>query len=190
MLGAFRLLVGGAVAFVCATALFWAGLLFEHRPEGWPDLKLGVFHLRLPDGPWARLAAVQRVAAAAEARNRRVTLQRAQASRDAGVAEAKAQDRIHIVYRTLREEIPVHVAPETDRAFRLPVGLVRLHDAAARGVELSRVPDPAGEPDGAASRVQPSDLAGALIDNYGACRADAEQLAALQAWVRRQEGIE
>jgi hypothetical protein len=190
VLGAFRLLVGGAVAFVCATALFWAGLLFEHRPAGWPDLKLGVFHLRLPDGPWARLAAVQRVAAAAEAHNRQVVVQRAQVSRAAGAAEAEAQDHIRIVYRTLREEIPAHVAAETDRRFALPVGLVRLHDAAARGLELSRVPDPAGEPDGAASGVQPSDLAGALVDNYGACRADAEQLAALQTWIRRQERIE
>ncbi|MEO6377081.1 MAG: hypothetical protein ABIO37_03560 [Caulobacteraceae bacterium] len=190
MLGAFRLLVGGVVAFVCATALFWAGLLFEHRPAGWPDLKLGVFHLRLPDGPWARLAAVQRVAAAAEAHNKQLTLQRAEVSRDASVAEAKAQGRIRIVYRTLREEIPTYVTPETDRRFALPVGLVRLHDAAARGVALSRVPDPAGEPDGAASSVQPSDLAAAITDNYGACRADSEQLAALQAWIGRQQGIE
>ena len=190
MLTAFRLLIGGAVAFVCATALFWAGLLFEHRPAGWPDLKLGLFHLRLPDGPWARLAAVQRVAAAAQAHNRLITQQRTEVSLAAGAAEVRAQDRIGIVYRTLREEIPTHVSPETDRRFVLPVGLVRLHDAAARGVELSRVPDPAGEPDDAASRVQPSDLAGAVVDNYGACRADAEQLTALQAWVRRQRGID
>ena len=190
MLGAFRLLFGGAVAFICATALFWAGLLFEHRPAGWPDLKLGVFHLRLPDGPWARLTAVQRVATAAQAHNRQVELQRTEVSRDAGAAEAKAQDRIRTVYRTLRAEIPAHVALETDRRFALPVGLVRLHDAAARGVELSRVPDPAGKPDGAASDVQPSDLAGAFVDNYGACRADGEQLAALQVWIRRQRGIE
>lgn len=190
MLGAFRFLIGGAVAFVCATALFWAGLLFEHRPAGWPDLKLGLFHLRLPDGPWARLAAMQRAAAAAEVHNRQVALQRAQVSRDAATAEAKAQARIRIVYRTLRAEIPTYVTPETDRRFALPVGLVRLHDAAARGVEMSRVPDPSGQPDGAASGVQPSDLANAVIENYGACRADAEQLAALQDWIRRQEGIE
>src|SRR4051794_6146404 len=106
MLGAFRLLAGGSVAFICATALFWAGLLFEHRPAGWPDLKLGVFHLRLPDGPWARLAAVQRVAAAAEAHNKQIALRRAEVTRDAGATEAKAQDRIRIVYRTLRAEIP------------------------------------------------------------------------------------
>ena len=190
MLGAFRLLVGGVVAFVCATALFWAGLLFERRPEGWPNLKLGFFHLRLSDGPWAQLAAMQRAAAAAEAHNRQVVAQRAQVSRDAGAAEARAQDRIRIVYRTLREEIPTHVSPETDRRFALPVGLVRLHDAAARGLELSRVPDPAGRADDAASDVRASDLAAAVTGNYGACRADGEQLAALQAWIRRQQGID
>ena len=190
MLGAFRLLIGGAVAFVCATALFWAGLLFEHRPAGWPDLKLGLFHLRLPDGPWAQLAAMQRAAAAAEVHNRQVALQRAQVSQAASAVEAKAQEHIRIVYRTLRAEIPAYVTPETDRRFALPVGLVRLHDAAARGVEVSRVPDPAERPDGAASGVQPSDLADALVENYGACRADAEQLAALQTWIRRQQGIE
>jgi hypothetical protein len=57
------LLIGSmrfVVAFVVATALFWAGLLFEHRPHGWPNLKVAFFHLSLPDGPWAKLATAQR----------------------------------------------------------------------------------------------------------------------------------
>jgi hypothetical protein len=52
-----------------------------------------------------------------------------------------------------------------------------LHDAAARGEPA----DAAGNTDAAAVPAQ--DAAAAVIDNYSACHANAEQLVALQNWI-------
>lgn len=59
----------------------------------------------------------------------------------------------------------------------LPPGYRVLHDAAARGEPAN----PAGNPDAAAVPAQ--DASAAVIDNYSACLANAEQLAALQNWI-------
>lgn len=99
----------------------------------------------------------------------------------------EAQERVRTVTRTIIRDIP-HVLPvETDRSFPLPVGLIRLHDAAALGT--NPVPDPAGRADDAASPVAASDLANAFADNYGACRLNSEQLVGLQSWVTEQERV-
>jgi hypothetical protein len=87
---------------------------------------------------------------------------------------------------TLVREVPVHVDAETDARFPLPVGLVRVHDAAARGVPADAVPDPAGRPDGEASDIAASTLASVVALNYGTCREDQSRLSAWQAWARAQ----
>lgn len=184
MLGAFRLLIGGTVAFFCATAMFWAGIVFEHRPAGWPNIKVAFFHLSLPDGPWARLAAVQRVGAAAEAHTHAVVVQQALVSRDAGVAEAKAQETIRYIYRDAKEKVQTYVPPAADAACTVPVGFVRLHDAGARS--MSPVPLAPGESYDAPSGLKLSAVVTTILDNYGAANANAEQLSVLQEWVRRE----
>lgn len=85
-------------------------------------------------------------------------------------------DRVRIVRapaEKIIQEIPVYVPSAT---CPLPGGFRLLHDAAARGDD----PDPAGRAD--APPVAAQDLARTVVDNYTACRENAEQLSALQAW--------
>lgn len=180
----------GVIGLACATCLFWVGLAFEHRPAGWPNLRVDLWALhwtlRLPDGPWARLEAMQAAARTAKARSERVAKDQARISDAVGLGHAIAAERIRFVYRTITKEIRTSVTPDIDRSFPLPVGLLRVHDAAALGVPTANIPAPAGQPDDAASGVKASDLAAAITENYGACRLDAQTLTDLQDWVRRQ----
>lgn len=68
---------------------------------------------------------------------------------------------------TLTKEIKVYVPQEVDAGYRLPNGLVSLHDQAATGVSGLSVPS--GELVGAPSVVAPSQLAAAFVSNYGTC---------------------
>lgn len=115
-----------------------------------------------------------------------ITRQQGAVSTAAAARDAQVQTEIRYVTRTQIKEVPVYVTPEADARFPLPVGLVRLHDAAALGVDVADVPDPAGRPDDSASAVAASDLGGAIAGNYGECRADQARLIGLQGWVRDQ----
>lgn len=87
-------------------------------------------------------------------------------------------DRVRVVHdttQTLQREIPSYVTPATDRAFPLPRGFVRLHDAAAAGV----LPSPARTTDATASDVTASHAADVIAANYGTCLAIREQLNAV-----------
>ncbi len=86
------------------------------------------------------------------------------------------------VYRTLYREIPRHVPAQAVARCDVPVGFVRVHDAAA--VAVPAVPDPVGRPDEAASGVGLDRVAVAVAGNYETCNAVRAQLAALQSWVR------
>ena len=96
----------------------------------------------------------------------------------------KYVDRVKIVRETgatIVKEVPVYASPEADAACVLPRGFVRLHDAAAAG----RVPEPAGGSDAAPAGIALSTVAGTVADNYERYHENAEQLTALQAWVRQ-----
>lgn len=187
-------LLGGVVALI---GVFWLALAgggavywwATRAPLGWGQVHVLWWHFGLPDSPGAKLAAMQDVARKAQAHQVKVVELRGKVSADADKRERAAQERIRTVYRTITKEVPTYVTPEIDRTYPLPVGLVRLHDAAARGVDVSAVPDPAGLADDARATATASDLAGAIVGNYGACRADIEQLTALQAWARGQAAI-
>lgn len=87
-------------------------------------------------------------------------------------------DRVRVIHdttHTLQREIPSYVTPATDRAFPLPIGFVRLHDAAASGV----VPGPARDTDATASDVTASHATDVITANYGTCLAIREQLNAV-----------
>jgi hypothetical protein len=87
-------------------------------------------------------------------------------------------DRVRVVHdttQTLQREIPSYVTPATDRAFPLPRGFVRLHDAAATGV----LPGPARDTDATASDVTASHAADVIVANYGTCLAIRGQLNAV-----------
>ena len=94
-------------------------------------------------------------------------------------------DRVQVVRQvgtTITKEVPVYVTAKADAACPVPVGFVRLHDAAAQG----RVPEPAaGDPDAPAPGLVLSAVADTVADNYTTCHANTEQLIALQAWVQQ-----
>lgn len=82
-----------------------------------------------------------------------------------------AQAKTRIIYRDIIREVPVYVSPETDRRYPLPVGFVRVLDAAAG---QTTVPDGPRQSDDDPSAVTASVAAGVLTDwagMYYACRA-------------------
>lgn len=93
-------------------------------------------------------------------------------------------DRVRTVRErgdTLTKEIPVHVTAQADAACPIPAGFVRVHDAAAKGIELAGT---AGDPDAAAAGVTLASVAETTADNYARCHATAAQVDGLQAYVR------
>jgi len=93
-------------------------------------------------------------------------------------------DRVQVVRdttATIRQEIPRYVTPDADRRYLLPDGFVWLHDAAALGVPPGQRP---GDPDAASEGVAASRALDVIVSNYGVCHENAEQLTALQAWVK------
>jgi hypothetical protein len=94
----------------------------------------------------------------------------------------KYVDRIQVVRQigdTIIKEVPIYVSPDSDARCTLPVGFVRLHNAAAE----NRIPGPAGNSDATAAGVAISAVAETVADNYTRCHANAGQLMALQEWI-------
>ena len=116
--------------------------------------------------------------------------QQAQAQLQIQQAEATVQvvtqyvDRIQIVREkadTLIQEVPVYVPVQADAACTVHRGFVSLHDAAAAG-ELPTAP---GDPDAPAEGLALSAVAATVVTNYQTCHENAEQLKALQDWIRQ-----
>lgn len=113
----------------------------------------------------------------------RVLTQRAdKVTHDTDVAAAHAQQKIVTVTNTITRKVPQYVTKETDAAFPLPCGFVRLHDAAASGVDPDTVPIPAGLNDGSTCPVAASDAAGVIAWNYGQALQWKAQLDTWDAW--------
>lgn len=92
-------------------------------------------------------------------------------------------DRVRVVHDTtvkIQREIPAYVPPIVDARFAVPLGFVRVHDGAARGVPLG----PPSPSDAASSGLAFSAVADTVAGNYGLCHETVEQLTALQQWVR------
>ncbi|WP_395593039.1 hypothetical protein AB4P93_00180 (plasmid) [Pseudomonas sp. B26140] len=83
--------------------------------------------------------------------------------------------------QTLIKQVPVYVSEAADRACVVPAGFVRLHDAAAANLPA---PGPGGTADADPSGVALSAVAAVTVENYGTCNATANQLTALQAYIR------
>lgn len=122
-----------------------------------------------------------------DALRRQLALERrvAQLTADVSAKHAAAQAENRARYTQLKDEVPHVLPPQTSSDYRWPVGAVRLHDAAARGLALSDVSDPAGRPDDAPSDVGAADGIGTVLGNYEACEADRKRLSSLQEWNRQ-----
>ena len=108
-------------------------------------------------------------------------------------AQAEASVRVVTQYvnrvRIVRErgnnilnEVPLYV-PSDPAACALPGGWRVLHDAAAEG----EFPDAARRAD--APVVTAEEAAAAVAGNYASCHDTAEQLSALQGWLRAQHQV-
>jgi hypothetical protein len=103
------------------------------------------------------------------------------AAEKAAVTEAAAQQRIVIQTKTLTKEIVTHV-PVTVAC--VPVGLVRVLNAAAKGLSAPDESFAAGKSDDACAPVSWRSLAADISDDYGTGNENAEQLNALEASIR------
>lgn len=128
----------------------------------------------------AQALAVSKAVNEAAAEQKRVD----KVSMDAAVSEAEAQQKEVIKTVTITKWITRHVkdipnCPSLD--------LVRLHDAAALGADPESLSDATGQSNVGSTDVTTTAFSEAINDNYGACRANAEQLTALQAWELKRE---
>lgn len=149
----------------------------------------GLMH-KFDDGRYQRLVAQdakhEAAAVTAAAKDAKASQARQDAITAASTAtEAVAQQRIVTHTLTLTKEITRYV-PQQIAVACVPVGVVRLLDGAAIGVDPAQLPDPAAQPDDACSTVTTADLAAGVIANYGAARANAEQLNALEDDIRQR----
>ncbi|QZI69516.1 hypothetical protein K5F93_24655 [Pseudomonas protegens] len=98
-------------------------------------------------------------------------------------------DRVVKVYQagaTITKEVPIYVSKAADNACVVPAGFVRVHDAGAANLPMAAGP---GVADDAASGLALSTVAASVVDNYSQCHANAEQLKALQQWVRESQAL-
>lgn len=97
-------------------------------------------------------------------------------------------DRYHVVRErgaTITREVTKYVTAKSDAGCPIPVGFVRLHDAAAGNHEL--LPATAIGADDPATGVTLSGVAVTVGENYTACNGLREQLIALQDWAKQTE---
>ncbi|MBU9520232.1 hypothetical protein KTE45_17285 [Burkholderia multivorans] len=155
MTGGARILVAGAIALAAAVVIAIQHALLVSAGQHADDLARDV---------------------------RERTAERDAARRDVKIV-TQYVDRVRVVREkgdTIIKEVPVYVDREADRACVVPLGFVRVHDAAAANVPLGHP----GSTDAAAAGVALSAVAATVADNYTTCHENAEQLIALQARVR------
>ena len=110
----------------------------------------------------------------------------AEITQDVGAQVETVRADTRVVYRTITERIPVYVTPEIDRAYPVPVGFVRLHDAAAAGGSAPTLSDRPGEPADAPSGIPLSAVADTVTENYAGCTDDRARLKGWQDWYAEQ----
>lgn len=120
----------------------------------------------------AELAAVKAATAIQKAEDA-VSLQ-------AAVAEAASQQKIVTQTEIVTKEVPKYVPVASKCA--VTVGFLRVLDAAVLGGSPADLPLAAGQSDESCATVDARTLALNIIANYGACKANAQQLTSLQAW--------
>lgn len=97
-------------------------------------------------------------------------------------------DRVRVIREkgdTIIKEVPVYVPVQADAACTINRGFVRVHDAAAAG----ELPEPARDADAAPAGIALSAVAGTVAANYHICHENAEQLRALQTWIREMKVV-
>lgn len=116
------------------------------------------------------------------------------AKKDTASAEATTQvvtkyvTKVQVVKEkgdAIIKEVPIYVTKDADSKCVIPNGFVLLHDSASR----NEVPDSTRGVDAGASEVKLSGVATTVTENYTTYHKVAEQLKALQEWVKEQQRI-
>ena len=89
------------------------------------------------------------------------------------------------VVRTVHDTITQQITTKDDNMCTVPESFVWLHDAAAQNT----IPDPTTRVDGTPSGISLSETEKVIADNYEKYHLVAEQLKALQDWVREQKKL-
>jgi uncharacterized protein GlcG (DUF336 family) len=106
------------------------------------------------------------------------------ANLDAAVKEAEAQQKIVTQTQTITKTVTIHVHDKILCPGGITFGIVRVLYAAERGLDPAAIFLPAGQSDDACAAYEPSAFASDLAADFGAARANVEQLNALQSTVR------
>jgi hypothetical protein len=179
---------------ISATMLLYAGLVlsgvvgaevFERT------LRFNILFIHI-EGLGAQLADLKaKDATALKAAQARVATVQAAQTRDTARVMAAYTPTVAATaatFQALKTEIPTYVTPLADARCTLTTGAVRLLDAAASGLPTVSLAAPGA--DDAPSGVALSQLVGTDLGNDEAALENAEQLAALQAWVRAQQATQ
>lgn len=190
-------LIGVVFALAGPGAIFYAGTAWENRPANWPNVAVGkcpaprlpiigalpvCFHLGFGSGPGARLAAVLAANKAQATRVQTVIIHEAAITQAVNTSVVAARASDERAGHDLDRYITQVLGDGRQAGFSLTVGFGRLHDAAARGADVSAVPDPAGRPDDAPAAISAEDAAAAVKANLGLCRRWGEDDAAWSSW--------
>lgn len=107
----------------------------------------------------------------------------------------KYVDKIKKVYIKGKEtvrEVPIYITKESDAKCDIPLGFVRSHNEAANPTDTStktELPETTGASNDATTDIRLSEATETIAKNYGTCNLVAEQLKALQDWIRQQEQL-
>lgn len=105
---------------------------------------------------------------------------------DIGADVALQLDAIHIQTITVIKEVPRYVTPAIDARYPLPVGLERVWNASALGVDVSAIPLAAGQSDDSPSGAKASDAAARIAEDNGNHRACVAELRGVLDWAAQQ----
>jgi hypothetical protein len=142
------------------------------------------------DAKYGKLTtAVAQAETVAVQRARHVEVASSQLSTASSTHEATAQAEIAAKGRVIHDKVNVHVPATSHPRACVTLGFLRHLDAAGLGLDPSDVGATAGQPDDACSALSPADAAAAIGDRFTDARANAEQLDALIADVRRRIDI-
>lgn len=111
----------------------------------------------------------------------------------AGQQFAAAQQTLQTRTVTLIQKVPFYVESPTkpSSVCTVPLGLVRVLNSAARGGSdpESDFPLPAGRANNTVTAIDLASLASAIVRNYRIANGNAQQLDALNQWIRDQQAL-
>lgn len=138
----------------------------------------GIYFAGFRAGDHARLAKVDAVELAQAKADATANQALGQVAAQVGVRTEVAVERARANTHIIRELVPIYVTPAADARCVVPVGFVRLHDAAAQNRPPARPAEPVDAPSGVAL----SAVADTVAANYGDCTVWRLRLIGWQDW--------